>query len=307
MIHGIRQRMGAASLIGPRDVNQDAYAVEDSFLEGSAALAVLAVADGMGGLEGGELASRAALDGALQVLRESTSPEALRDAFAMAHAEIRSMAAEQGLSGTGSTLTVALVLPGEAVVAHVGDTRAYILNGPRFTQITDDHSRVGRLVQSGVLSEEQAMGHPDQNVLERALGAGAPPEVDLYRVGLGPGDILLLCTDGLHGVLPRDELERGLRSSSSLQEACDCLVRSAEARGSQDNITALAWEYPAVGPAGERPTTVVQTASRQPGARSEPRSRTGPHSGSNELVIILGFLVIGFLLGAALGFLMGIR
>lgn len=307
VVHGIRQRVGAASLIGPRDSNQDAYALEDSFLDGSGALAILAVADGMGGMEGGELASRTALDRALAVLnQEHAAPDALPRAFAAAHEGIRRVAEEHNFSGTGTTLTMALVFSGEAVIAHVGDTRAYLLNGPSFTQITDDHSRVGRLVQEGVLTEEQAMGHPEQNVLERALGPGSLPEVDLYRVGVGPDDILLLSTDGLHGVLTRDELERGLRSSSSLQDACDLLASLAEERGSQDNITAVAWEYPGIDERVERPATQTRAASApvETAGERQPAPRLWQ---DKDLVVLAGLLLLGFLLGTGIGFAVGLR
>lgn len=299
----LRQRTGACSLLGPRQTNQDAFELRDRTLEGTPTLAVLVVADGMGGMEAGDLASKVAVSQAMAVLDDNgAAPGVLEDAFAAAHEGIQEMARTHGLGGTGTTLTIALVTETEAIVGHVGDTRAYMLHALGLTQITEDHSKVGRMLRDGILTEEQAMAHPEQNVLERALGAGAMPEVDIYRVGIGPGDTLLLSSDGLHGVLPRDELESELATTSSLQDACDRLASMAELRGSQDNITAVAWQYPGGTP---RPQTAVRVDLGFTGPRphSEGARRHAAPAQDTEVTALLLLLAGCFGFGLIAGFL----
>lgn len=290
MVTAVRQRAGAASLIGPRDVNQDQYHLNDLALDGGKVLAILAVADGMGGMQAGEVASAVAVRAAIAALDEvGGDVGSLRDVVCRADDAVRSLES-QGITGAGTTLTLAVVTSGEATIAHVGDTRAYVLHAGELVQVTEDHSRVGRLLRDGIISEVEAMSHPEQNILERALGVGPRAEVDLYRVGLGPGDVLLLSSDGLHGVLTAGEMQAQLACSSSLQEACDALTATAEVRGSQDNITAVGWQYPGGTPA--RPVTDV---------RRGPARTTRAAAQQIELVKLLGILLAAFGGGTLLG------
>lgn len=241
------QRTGAVSLVGARESNEDAYLLTDHPAGRGTVLAQLAVADGMGGYEGGEVASRLAVDTARDALRGVTvDSETLQQAFMAADEAIRefSRARADGRS-MGTTLTFAIVGRQEALVGHVGDSRAWLVHDGRLQQITADHSRVGQLVRSGAITEEEAIGHPEGNVLEQALGTGERAEPDVYRVGIAPGDVLLLTTDGLHGAVGREDIERELQGPWPMQQVCERLGAIALERGSSDNVTVLAWKYPA--------------------------------------------------------------
>jgi protein phosphatase len=266
--------------------------------------ALLAVADGMGGLQGGDVASRTAIDAVRRAALEGGTPDHLALAVEVADREIRAIAAQTGDERSmGTTLTAALVVGNEATVVHVGDTRAYLLHEGRISQITEDHSRVGRLLAQGVISEIEAMHHPEQNVLERALGAG-DASGDVYRVGLGSGDLLFLCSDGLHTFVTADEIAQELQTNPSLQAACERLARLAEERGSQDNITSLAWQYPSDegGPEPGVPgATLVHRRRtgppRFPGGRPDAQSTTG-------LAVVAGIVVASYVAGFGLGYLL---
>jgi protein phosphatase len=279
-------------------VNEDFYALRDTSLDGGPVLAVVGVADGMGGLSGGDIASRTAIELVVESAWAAQSGEVLTDAFAQANADIRELAsASGGADSMGTTLTVAVVGPNEATLCHVGDTRAYLLHDGSLTQVTDDHSRVGRLVRDGLISEEDAMHHPDQNVLERALGAGENGASDSYRVGLGPGDVLFLCTDGLHTFVPSNEIEAELRANPSLQDACERLATLAEQRGSQDNITAVAWQYPEFGSALNGHLDVPHAATQ---VRRGPAGHPPPTTDTSGLALAL---VVLFVVSFAVGYL----
>jgi len=238
----VRQRSGSTSLLGPRSVNEDSFELSDMSRDGGDVLAVLAVADGMGGLSGGDVASATAIEAVRAAFVSGGRGQEIAEVPSLVDGMIRDLASARG-SEMGTTLTAALVDGGEATVVHVGDTRAYVVHGGAISQITEDHSRVGRLLAEGVLTEAEAMTHPDQNVLERALGAGESTS-DVYRIGIGPGDLLFICSDGLHTFVESSEIGFELENNASLQSACERLARLAEERGSDDNITAVAWEYP---------------------------------------------------------------
>lgn len=310
------QRMGASSRIGPRQTNQDSWHLNDRALDGTALVAVLGVADGMGGLNAGDVASATAISESVGAVDGQVIDGALmREAVLRADFAVRNLPDE--FAGAGTTLTLCAVVGNEAIIGHVGDTRVYLLRNGLLEQVTDDHSRVGELVRNGTITEEEAMGHPEQNVLERALGAGGVPEVDIYRVALTPGDVLLLSTDGLHGVVPRPTLAEVLNSTSSLQEACDSLTGLAEQWESQDNITAVAWQFPAAPGSEEMIVRPVSSASvtgqsraghstqiRRGGvAPSEPLRSESVEWGSFVLSLVVVFasaLLLGLGLGAVL-------
>jgi protein phosphatase len=295
-----RQRAGSISLIGPREVNEDSLHLVDRSRSAGYVSAFLAVADGMGGMSAGDLASRTTIE-ALTEAGVPTGGDELVARIASANDRIHVLAGDGASMGT--TLTSALVESGEATVAHVGDSRAYLVHQGAISQVTEDHSQVGRLVRDGVLTPLEAMHHPNQNVLERALGAGDSTP-DVYRVGVGPGDILFLCTDGLHTFVTPDEMLRELEQNLSLQAACEQLARLAEQRGSDDNITAVAWEYP-MPPQVDRnggsrrvPTRVgmVNDAKAVPSGRHAAPATTalaGP--------VLAGLVIITYVLGFVLG------
>jgi serine/threonine protein phosphatase PrpC len=227
-----------------RENNEDSYSywepASDAEFAQKGRLAV--VADGMGGHEGGQEASRIAV----QVIQEiygdtpATDPQALLTAgFQEAHQRIQSYAtAHPKLRGMGTTATAVVVLANQLHYAHIGDSRLYRVTREEITRLTHDHSYVGRLVESGVISAEEAEAHPQRNILTAALGAGAEIAVETppTPVPLKTGDILVLCTDGLWGQLTDLELQRAVLQNSPAT-ACRALVNLARERGGPDNIT----------------------------------------------------------------------
>jgi len=199
------------------------------------------VADGMGGHVGGKVASTIAVetvrDGYLS--HPSADPcEALKTAFESAHASIQEYARQHPeLEGMGTTCTAAALLDGHLCYGHVGDSRLYLIRGYTISRLTDDHSRVGRMVKDGLLTPEEAAVHPERNVLIAALGVESPmADFSETPMPLQPGDSLLICTDGLHGLVTDEEM-LATAATQTPADACKELVRMAKERGGFDNIT----------------------------------------------------------------------
>jgi protein phosphatase len=146
--------------------------------------------------------------------------------------------------GGGTTLTCALVIGQQLVLSHVGDSRAYVITPDGFEQLTRDHSLVQRLQELGQLSAAEAAIHPQRNVLYRAIGQGEGLEVDIASRRLASGSMLLLCSDGLWGLVPDDRIQEMIRQAASPQAACEALVAAANAAGGPDNITAVLVRLP---------------------------------------------------------------
>lgn len=205
---------------------------------------VYVVADGLGGLPGGERASRVAVETLVATLgarpRDGPVAAAIDGAIASADAAIRGAgAAAPWFAGMATTVVVA-VGDGDAwAVAHVGDSRAYLLRGERLCRLTTDHNVAAELVASGRITEEAARHHRGRNIVTRTLGAGAVPVADLRRVDRHPRDRLLLCTDGLSGTLADEEIGEVLRAFPRRDACCRELVARANDRGGPDNITVL--------------------------------------------------------------------
>jgi serine/threonine protein phosphatase PrpC len=223
---------------GRTDVGRQRHANEDSFLMDSP---LFAVADGMGGAKAGEVASQIAVDAFKKVLDEEVPPEKRLEAVARgANRRIYEMAkADEARRGMGTTLTVALVGDQEVALAHVGDSRAYLLRDDRLEQLTRDHSLVAELERTGQLTPEAAEHHPQKSIITRALGPEPDVQVDTHTHAARPGDVFLLCSDGLTTMLSVDEVNASLRSSGSLDEAAEALVRAANQSGGKDNITVV--------------------------------------------------------------------
>ena len=240
---------------GLTDVGRQRRANEDSYLMDSP---VFAVADGMGGAKAGEVASGIAVEAFQTALDEEATPEKrLEDVAREANRRIFEMAqADESRRGMGTTLTAALVTDRELAIAHVGDSRAYLLRGDRLEQLTRDHSLVAELERTGQLKPEDAEHHPQKSIITRALGPEPDVEVDTHTHTARPGDVYLLCSDGLTSMLSVDEVAGVLRSADSLQEAAEALVRAANQSGGRDNITVVLFR---LGESGEEPSEVEAT------------------------------------------------
>lgn len=227
-----------------RSDNQDYYCyaepADDGDFERKGRLAV--VADGMGGHAGGQVASGVAVDRVRQIYlaHPGDDPrEALVAAFQEAHAAIQEQAREDPeLRGMGTTCTAAVMRGNELYYAHVGDSRMYLIHDGVIHQLTEDHNYVGRLLREGRITPEEAAVHPDRNILTAALGmeSAVPVEISDVPLEIASGDVVLICTDGLHGLVGDPEL---LEAATRLtpHEACRELVQRAKDRGGSDNIT----------------------------------------------------------------------
>jgi protein phosphatase len=246
---------------------------EDSFL---ASGSLAAVADGMGGHLAGEVASAAATD-ELRSLEdgapwrgERSAGEALKWAVMEANRRIREMAAgDKSLEGMGTTIT-ALLSDGDVIhLAHVGDSRAYLLRKGELSQLTEDHTLVQELVKQGKLRPEDAKRHPQGSIITRALGVDADVQVDTATFKIVAGDRLLLCTDGLTGVVDQATIRNVLLRVRDPQQASERLVRLANEQGGPDNITVVVLDAGGVGadtgvidPTGDLAADGAATAGR---------------------------------------------
>jgi protein phosphatase len=236
---------------------------------------VFVVADGMGGAQAGEVASRIAIEAFESGLGDAGSPEerlAVRVREANRQIYDRSRA-EEGREGMGTTLTAAYLDDGSVAIAHVGDSRAYLFRDGELTRLTRDHSLVDELVRRGKLTEEQAAEHPQRSIITRALGPEPNVEVDTWTYPVRPGDVLLLCSDGLTSMVPEERIAELLGSSESLDQAGDRLIDEANEAGGRDNITVVLCRIEDV-PVGEgatdQPTIVGGPAPSVPAAAPAP-------------------------------------
>lgn len=242
-----------------RTGNEDALLVEPP---------LYAVADGMGGHRAGEIASRVAMQGLLAAAPRGADAKALGRAVRAANrAVIESAAKSRSRSGMGTTLTTAMVEGTHVVIAHVGDSRAYLLHGGRLTRITEDHSLVADLVRQGSLTEEEARFHPQRSVITRALGSDPEMPADTFELDAEPGDRLLLTTDGLTGMLPDDYIAEILLQERDPGEASEKLVEAANRAGGYDNITAIVVDIAEAGAAPVRSARGPESATRRRAAR----------------------------------------
>ncbi len=232
-----------------RENNEDsAIALDFRMSSGdqSAAAGIYAVADGMGGHTGGEVASQLALETAVQHIFQYLThakgqrpiPDQYR-AWLTTAVEVanRVIYGEGGEMGT--TLVLAMVVDHEAHIAHVGDSRAYVITRNFIRQITADQTPVQQLIDAGVITPEQAKEHPFRGVLDQAVGLDTSVDVELYTVAMEDGYYLLLCSDGLTGELDDATIQQIVLDAASLQAACDTLVERANASGGRDNISVV--------------------------------------------------------------------
>jgi len=202
------------------------------------------VADGMGGYEGGQEASRLAIETVRHVYESSVEADpqkTLIQALESAHRTIQRYADEHPqFQGMGTTCTAVSIVGRELWFAHVGDSRLYLVRESTVSRLTRDHSYVSRLVESGIVRSEDAESHPQRHILTAALGSGmdVEPDVPAAPVALQKGDTLVLCTDGLWGLVGEQEMRSAVQGKH-LAEACGALVALALERGGPDNITVL--------------------------------------------------------------------
>ncbi len=236
-----------------RELNEDSLLAFTSTIAGNksnSAFGLYIVADGMGGHQFGEVASNLAVRVvASTILRKlftsflDVNPQApdqsLREIIEQAFAEAQRTIQRQA-PGSGTTLTVAVVIEQQVTVGHVGDSRAYLLHpGGHHEVMTRDHSLVKRLEELGHITPEEAASYPNRNVLYRAVGQGDSLDADIYTFSLAPTDYLMLCSDGLWGVVPDEKIARIVRESATLDQACQRLVDAANEAGGPDNISVI--------------------------------------------------------------------
>jgi protein phosphatase len=231
--------MRVADSSGSTDAGRKRRRNEDSFVHDPP---LFAVADGMGGAQAGEVASRLAA-AAFREFHEADEldPEArvaaiIQEANRRIYERARS---DAQASGMGTTITAALVAEDGVAVGHVGDSRAYRLRNGQLEQLTEDHSLVADLVRSGRLTPDEADSHPQRSVITRALGTDPHVDVDTFTADAQAGDVFLLCSDGLTTMVGDEEITETVAQASSLEQATKALVRAANKAGGEDNVTVV--------------------------------------------------------------------
>ena len=233
-----RTRKGALTSFGSRtdigclrDHNEDSLVVTPP---------LFAVADGMGGHAAGEVASEIAVRVLSELAPEHPDGEALGRAIEEANRAVIQAAREgRGRQGMGTTMTPAMLEGERLVIAQVGDSRAYLLHQGKLQQLTRDHSLMADMIEAGQLTPEEARTHPQRSVITRALGSDAHLHPDIYEINVETGDRLLICSDGLSGMIFDDQIENTLRRVQDPQRCASQLVNEAIAAGGHDNVTVI--------------------------------------------------------------------
>ena len=240
--------MAATDIGRVRDHNEDDYVALGGKESPPGVDALLVVADGMGGHAAGEVASKMTVDGIVQSLNDQSGESSKLEGNAFGvflgkvledvNQEVWQAAQEDDKRGMGTTCTLVAVRGDQLFLAHIGDSRAYLLRDGELHQASKDHSWVEDAVDQGVITREQARIHPNRNVITRAIGLEQQPKIDTYVMPLVEGDLLLLCSDGLNSMIPDDDIHRILTGSSQ-DYVCQALIDAANDQGGHDNTTVV--------------------------------------------------------------------
>lgn len=240
--------VGALSDIGSaRENNEDSL-----FASLDRDMPLYIVADGMGGHNAGEVASKMAVD----IVREEfainnenlNSPRKIRECIKMALEKANEVIYKRSLNeldceGMGTTVVLGYYFENRFYIGHVGDSRAYVLVDGDLNQITEDHTLVNELIKKGSITESQALSHPQRNAITRALGTSIDIDIDTYEVDFNRADILLLCSDGLYNMVDESIIFKTLKETIDLEEGVASLVQMANENGGKDNITIIAIKF----------------------------------------------------------------
>lgn len=277
--------VGARTDVGRvREGNEDSYLVQDP---------IFVVADGMGGHLAGEVASQTAVKVIADMAR-SEAPEgdgALASYIKKANREIYDLAAaDPEKSGMGTTCTLVHLDGSTAHLAHVGDSRAYLLRDGQLSQLTEDHTLVERMVREGRIRREEAAHHPQRSVITRALGIDDDVEVDEIDIEVVDGDRLLICSDGLSSMLSTDAIASVLQSGRDAQRTADVLIEEANTAGGEDNITVVVLDI------GKTPALMASAASAREDTSPSYDDDYNPRSHWVKKTV-LGLAVLGLVIG----------
>jgi protein phosphatase len=257
------------------DTGRQRHANEDSYFSRPP---LFAVADGMGGAQAGEVASRIAAGAFERAMEgEADAPETRLEGVAKdANREIHELAQrDSSRAGMGTTLTAALLDGDEVSFGHVGDSRAYVLRGGELKRLTKDHSLVEELRRQGRLTEEEAEEHPQRSIITPALGPEPEVNVDTMTVPAKSGDVFLLCSDGLTTMVSDERMASILSESKTLRGAVGKLVDAANEQGGRDNITAVVFRVAEEGSEPDEGATLISRTAEQAGLTSERMRRAG--------------------------------
>lgn len=214
-------------------------------------LSLFVLADGMGGHNAGEIASKISVETILSTavafinsnqehLEEAQIKKLSVDAIKSANEQVVTLAkCNTSMQGMGTTIVTAAIWDNRVCIAHVGDSRAYFISNNTIWQLTVDHSYVEELVKRGMISREEAKYHPDRNMITRAVGVEDSVEVDVDVIGIGPGDAILLCSDGLTNLMDEQSILEVFLKEKNAEDICNTLLAEANHRGGHDNITAI--------------------------------------------------------------------
>ena len=286
------------------DVGRQRQANEDSYL---ARAPLFVVADGMGGAQAGEVASLTAIQAFQAGLPGGNPEESIERTIGEANRNIYNQAhADASLAGMGTTITVAAVDSDNerVVIGHVGDSRAYRLRNGIIQRLTKDHSLVEEMRRRGQITEEQAEDHPQRSIITRALGPEPEVQADLATVPSEPGDIFLLCSDGLTTMIGDEQIREILMGATSLDAAVRTLIDEANRAGGRDNITAIVFqvEDPAQPLARDEHPTLIRSGAARRARRAEREADRPPRRVGRAIAGVLAAVAIVFVLVAGLFF-----